>query len=190
MDNKFIKRIARTNLVSSIIFLILAVIAIAFAIWFTVEIASGSLFGLAEKQEADNGGEAVGLAFAIIFASMLFIIMDGGFMILAIIFFFAGIPLLLNSITLLRIDKVDDMSIITRKLRKSRVVFVVSIVIGSIILLVAGAALVSFIGNGEINAIFIPIFVFAIGLFLIIFSSIEFKKVGKIILEIGGQSEL
>ncbi len=191
MDDKFIKRIARTNLVSSIIFLAMAAIAIVFCVWFSIELGTGNIFGLGGEKQAEDAGQALGEAFGLIFIIIIFLLMDFGFGILAIIFLATGIPLLINSITLFRIDQIGDVAIVAKKLRRSRVVFVVSIVIGAIITLVSIAAFISFLGEGgEIQLIFVPIFVFLVGLFLIIFSSIEFKKVGKIIVEIAGQSEL
>jgi len=191
MDNKFIKRIGRTNLISSIIFLTMAAVAIIFCIWFSIELATGNVFGLGGERETENAGQAIGEAFALMFVIIIFLLIDFGFGILAIVFLATGIPLLINSISLLKIDKIGDVAIVAKRLRRSRTVFVVSIIIGSIITLVSIAAFISFLGEGgEIQLIFVPIFVFLVGLFLIIFSSIEFKKVGKIIVEIAGQSEL
>ncbi|MBQ9265463.1 MAG: hypothetical protein IJ186_00115 [Bacilli bacterium] len=190
MDSKFIKRIGRTNLISSIIFLALALVTLSIALWFLLELSTGHLWGM-DKSSEGEGGEGLGKALGIVFMVILLAAADVGFAILGLVFVIAGVPLLINSITLLRIEKIGDLSIITKRLRRSRVVFVISIVIGSIFLIASFALFVSvFTGSTEMNLIFAPILLLAMGLFLIIFSSIEFKRVGKVIIELAGQSAL
>ena len=191
MDSKFIKRIGRTNLVSSIIFLALALVALSIALWFLLELTTGHLWGMDTSSEGGEGGDSLGKALGIVFMIILMAAADVGFAILGLVFVIAGVPLLINSITLLRIEKIGDLSVITKRLRRSRVVFVISIVIGSIFLIASFALFVSiFTGSTEMNFIFAPILLLVMGLFLIIFSSIEFKKVGKVIIELAGQSAL
>lgn len=180
MDNLFYKKLGKMNLVTSVVFLVLSAITLALTIWFTIEIATSHLFGITENQEENN----IGMAFGIIFIVLIFVIADFALGIMTIVFLAAGIPLLLSSTSLLKMDQVTDVDVIVKKLKRTRAAFIISIIVGSIIALGEAFTLISTITDGSDTSVMFYVLsalLIGLGVFLIVFSAKQNKKVGEAI---------
>ena len=107
--------------------------------------------------------------------------------ILTIIFLATGIPLLITSISLLKVNEVTSVDIIVKKLKRTRVAIIISIVVGFILAVGETLSIISLIFDSEtfhFMDIILPLIIVGLGVFLIIFGFKENKKLGEVINQI------